>query len=112
MDKLSFKDASNMIGSSLIDDFSEIDSSEGTGYDYSREVRRDSMASILLDRNLKTPFLPPIAENKEYVLVLDLDETLLHFNEQLERVFVRPFAEKFLLQMSKYYEIVIFTAGM
>lgn len=97
MDKLSFKDASNMIGSSLIDDFSEIDSSEGTGYDYSREVNKDTMASILLDRNLKTPFLPPISEHKEYVLVLDLDETLLHFNEQLERVFVRPFAEKFLL---------------
>jgi len=94
----------------LIDDFSEIDSNDGSGLDLGREVRRD--VSALQERNLKTPFLDPIAGDKEYVLVLDLDETLLHFNEQTEKVFVRPHAEKFLLQMSKYYEIVIFTAGM
>ena len=33
MDELSFKDASTMIGSSLIEDFSEIDSNEGSGAD-------------------------------------------------------------------------------
>lgn len=75
-------------------------------------MRRDHLTGLQLDRNLKTPFLDPIEPHLEYVLVLDLDETLIHFNEQLEKVFVRPYAEKFLLQMSKYYEIVIFTAGM
>lgn len=44
--------------------------------------------------------------------MLDLDETLVHFDERAEDIFIRPFAEEFLQQMSKYYEIVIFTAGM
>lgn len=109
MDQLSFKDASNLIGSSLIDDFSEIDSTDENA-DLSSHVKKD--VSALQERNLTTPFLGPIADDKEYVLVLDLDETLLHFNEQMEKVFVRPHAEKFLLQISKYYELVIFTAGM
>lgn len=62
-------------------------------------------------------------------LVLDLDETLVHscFTEQecsfsvpiyLEgqehQVYVkkRPFADEFLLECSKYYEIVVFTASL
>lgn len=36
----------------------------------------------------------------------------MHFDERSEDIYVRPFAEEFLQQMSKYYEIVIFTAGM
>ena len=94
MNKLSFKEASNIIGSSLIDDFSEIDSTEGHGIDYGHDVRKEAS---LLQRDIKSPFLEPIAHGKEYTLVLDLDETLIHFEEQEERVSVRPYAEKFLL---------------
>ena len=86
-----------MIGSSLIEDFSEIDSNDGSGSENQRDIRRDHLTGLQLDRNLKTPFLEPIAPNLEYVLVLDLDETLIHFNENVEKVFVRPYAEKFLL---------------
>lgn len=63
----------------------------------------------------KSPFLPekPM-EEKEYTLVLDLDETLIHFVDMgAESYFlIRPGAQKFLEEMYKYYEIVVFTAGM
>jgi len=52
--------------------------------------------------------------------VLDLDETLIHFEcdeeEQDEDeqgyYLIRPGAIKFLNELSKYYELVIFTAAM
>ena len=68
-----------------------------------------------------------------YTLVLDLDETLIHFvnpmsqlktsntlasdlafsGESKEEFFymVRPFCNKFLTALSKYYEIVLWTAA-
>jgi len=46
---------------------------------------------------------------------MDLDETLIHNiqSETQERgeILVRPGAEKFLKEMSKFYEIIVFTAG-
>ena len=80
LDELTFKEASTLIGSSLIDDFSEIDSQDAQSNEY-RDYRRYNLTGLPMDRNLKTPFLSPIATEKEYVLVLDLDETLLHFND-------------------------------
>lgn len=63
----------------------------------------------------KSPYLPekPLDE-LEYTLVLDLDETLIHFVEDPPNNFfrTRPGAIEFLEEMSNYYEIVIFTAGM
>lgn len=97
-------------------------------------------AFTLVEQNVTTPYLPP--STKPYTLVLDLDETLIHFNEmeqqrnmleqvqkmqkmhgkslnanQLKKVMpvikfnTRPFARQFLKEMSKYYEIVVFTAA-
>ena len=67
----------------------------------------------LITKNLITiPYLPPI-NKKQYTLVLDLDETLVHYVEDEEHPFVqvRPYAAYFLEQMGKYFEIVIFTAA-
>ena len=70
---------------------------------------------ILLEKNkIKEPFLPPIDNNKfKYTLVLDLDETLVHYIEEKDRhyVQVRPYAEYFISEMGKYFEIVIFTSA-
>ncbi|CAD8177687.1 unnamed protein product [Paramecium octaurelia] len=52
---------------------------------------------------------------REYTLVLDLDETLVHYQEFPKgggQFLVRPFAEEFLEALSKHYEIVIFTAAL
>ena len=47
-------------------------------------------------------------------MVLDLDETLIHFVDMGPDSYflIRPGAHQFLEEMSKYYEIVVFTAGM
>lgn len=43
--------------------------------------------------------------------MLDLDETLVHYEIKNGIFRVRPYAIDFLRDMSKYYELVIFTAG-
>ena len=71
---------------------------------------------------VKQPYLPPLDKysKKKYTLVLDLDETLIHYVDmasvsgldQDDSFFlVRPFCRQFLKEMAQYYEVVIFTAG-
>lgn len=60
-------------------------------------------------------FLPEKQEGTaKLTLVLDLDETLIHYEEGVGggEFLIRPFASEFLDQMSKYYELVIFTASV
>lgn len=69
---------------------------------------------IILQSNIMTPYLPPIDDSKyKYTLVVDLDETLVHFVEEEDKAYVqvRPYADYFLNEMKKYFEIVIFTAA-
>lgn len=64
---------------------------------------------------VKPPFLPARAATaSEYCLVLDLDETLIHYVDSGPESYflVRPFCKEFLDELSKCFEIVIFTAGM
>ena len=70
---------------------------------------------ILIEKNkVKPPFLPPLDTKKyTYTLVVDLDETLVHYIEEENRAYVqvRPYTDYFLTEMTKYFEIVIFTAA-
>lgn len=93
-------------------------------------------------RNYFLPKLPDTEESRTFTLVLDLDETLVHFCEvpddfsadqpseipeiKTERgetdikkekkkkhmFLVRPYVQTFLTAVSRYYEIVIFTASI
>eukprot|EP01029_Cantina_marsupialis_P016535 TRINITY_DN368_c0_g1_i2.p2 TRINITY_DN368_c0_g1~~TRINITY_DN368_c0_g1_i2.p2 ORF type:complete len:219 (-),score=46.30 TRINITY_DN368_c0_g1_i2:653-1309(-) len=87
-------------------------------------------SNSIKDQILNEPLLqPPIQENK-VCLVLDLDETLVHSSVQPMdaydfvvtlklmgntcKVFVkiRPGAEDYLEEMSKYFEVIVFTASL
>ena len=46
-----------------------------------------------------------------YTVVLDIDETLIHFDAKNGNYLVRPFCVDFLAEVTKLYEIVIFTAA-
>ena len=64
--------------------------------------------------NPKPPFLKPISPKYKYTLVLDLDETLVHYISDNDSAYIqiRPGAEEFIKELSEYYEIIIFTAAL
>ncbi len=65
--------------------------------------------------SITVPYLSKrINRGKKFTLVLDLDETLIsfHINEQGKGILIpRPFLLKFLTEMNKIFELVVFTAG-
>lgn len=60
---------------------------------------------------LERPKYLPAGEHKQYTLVLDLDETLVHFVAKEKKFKLRPGCIQFLKDMSQYFEVVIFTAA-
>ena len=49
---------------------------------------------------------------RKFTLVLDLDETLVHFNQRKRTYAPRPYCLRFLSEMQKHFELVVFTAGL
>ena len=78
------------------------------------------LASVFLRNNKKFNTLPSpyvrTKNNKEFTLVLDLDETLVHFKEKKDGegggiLRIRPGINEFLDEVGKYYELILFTTA-
>ena len=81
------------------------------------DLKYYSNSNLIKEQSNKLLNIPFITEppTKDYTLVLDLDETLIHFSvngEKEGQLFFRPYLFNFLNSVSKLYEIIIFTAGL
>ncbi|KAG2760565.1 hypothetical protein PC112_g25841, partial [Phytophthora cactorum] len=108
------------------------DRAEGASATSSGTFGLHSVSMSSSNRKIWKSLLPPVSPNDadKKCLVLDLDETLVHssfrptdnydfiipvnIDGTIHHVYVckRPGAEEFLIEMAKYYEIVVYTASL
>ena len=74
---------------------------------------RNILTEINKEKEINPPFLPKKEPKYKYSLILDLDETIVHYikYKNSEYVQVRPYLDDFIKELSDYYEIIIFTAS-
>jgi Dullard-like phosphatase family protein len=84
--------------------------------DRNKRSKKSLYSGSALFNNVKdtAPYLPEINKKYKFTLVLDMDETLVHFffTTMNGMFFVRPYCFNFLNELNNYYEIVTFTAGI
>ena len=77
------------------------------------QINQNKNKNIIIKE--KEPYLPNKKDKKKvFTLVLDLDETLISFRRDENGRGIlkyRPYLQQFLTEMSKKYELIIFTAG-
>jgi CTD small phosphatase-like protein 2 len=90
----------------------EVESKKGT---LTQVKIEDTEPNFILQPFNFVSLLPPKATQLPYTLVLDLDETLVHYEESDSgrgQFFLRPHAQQFIIDLEPFFEIVIFTAAM
>lgn len=84
------------------------------GRDSAKPIRSAEDMNEELDLpHVEPPFLPALSGDR-YTLILDLDETLVHYTEDENsgQYQARPGVQEFLAELAPYYEITVFTAAM
>lgn len=72
-----------------------------------------NLLNLGLGPPVPSPYLSKV-DSSVYTLVLDLDETLIHYfyTPSGGSFLIRPYCIQFLEEMSKIFEVIIFTAAM
>ena len=91
-------------------------------YEKKKEIINNSIKNVSItnfndfnikQRNQRVKYLlPKIKIGYEYSLVLDLDDTLIKFNQNISSVILRPGLKDFLHRMKKIYELILFTSAI
>eukprot|EP00347_Sterkiella_histriomuscorum_P008362 403345391 len=116
LEKMTFKEAKDIMGKSLREDYSILEQ-QSAQQNQLRKQAAELASQVQVDNTLAlipSPYVKNPTKMK-YTLVLDLDETLLHYYEKNEyegELRIRPGADEFLRLLSDHYEIMIFTAAM
>ena len=59
--------------------------------------------------NINTPLIP-FSPDKQFTLVLDLDDTLSYVSKDTNKIYLRPGLREFLQSLHSYYELIVFTS--
>ena len=113
-DELNKKIKNNLTNPLITEKISDINTSFYYQLKYYFNLYCNNFIILLQKNQVNPPFLPKLDTKRyKYTLVLDLDETLVHYIEEENSAYVqvRPYAEYFLKELSKFFEIVLFTAA-
>lgn len=82
---------------------------------YNEEALLNDEPNFVLQPFNNLTYLPKKSKSVPLTLVLDLDETLVHYAQitsETGEFYIRPYSQEFLIELSPFFEIVIFTAAV
>jgi TFIIF-interacting CTD phosphatase-like protein len=81
----------------------------------SRSITTDikKLKNTSTPQSITIPYIKEPIRNRKFTLVLDLDETLIHFKNipGKSKFLIRPHCYKFLRNLHSHFELIIFTAA-